>query len=56
MAGESHKCGTITHEVSPTDASTFFVVAALLAVVALVASYVPARKAAGDPIVALRYE
>ena len=43
--------------VSSTDPATFAVVALFLLVVALLASYLPARRAAGiDPIVALRSE
>jgi putative ABC transport system permease protein len=44
-------------EVSPSDAQTFLIVAALLMTVVFLASYVPARRAAKvDPMVALRYE
>ena len=48
---------TLLFEITPTDPPTFAVVAALLALVALIACWIPARRAAAaDPMMALRSE
>jgi putative ABC transport system permease protein len=45
------------YEVSPTDPATYVIVPVMIAAVALLACYIPARRAAKiDPMVALRHE
>jgi ABC-type lipoprotein release transport system permease subunit len=56
-AGATRLLTSFLFGVSPLDAFTFVVGAAILAAVALAASYLPARRAAAtDPVRALRAE
>jgi putative ABC transport system permease protein len=49
--------GTLLYEVSPRDGATFATTALVLAIVATVASVIPARRASSvDPLIALRAE
>jgi len=48
---------TLLFEVKPTDLATYVSVSAIMFLIALLASYIPARRATTvDPMVALRYE
>jgi len=48
---------SLVYGVKPSDPLTFLAIAALLVAVALLAMYIPARRAAGvDPVLALRNE
>jgi putative ABC transport system permease protein len=56
-AGISRVLGTLLYEVRPTDPGVLGIVSGLLISVALLASFVPARRAANlDPIRTLRHE
>ncbi|HEY6329973.1 MAG TPA: ABC transporter permease [Blastocatellia bacterium] len=53
--GEARLIGSLLFGTKPTDVPTFLVVVAVLSIVALLAGYVPARRASNiDPMVALR--
>jgi putative ABC transport system permease protein len=55
--GLTRLLGSLLHEVRPHDPVTFLLVPLLLTAIALVASYLPARRATRiDPIAALRSE
>jgi putative ABC transport system permease protein len=48
---------SLLYQIRPTDTLTFAAMALALLAVAIIASYIPARRATKvDPVVALRYE
>jgi len=48
---------SLLFEVGPTDTTTFAAVSIIQAIIAMLACYLPARRATKvDPLVALRYE
>jgi ABC-type antimicrobial peptide transport system permease subunit len=53
----NHLLGSMLYDVGSTDLATFAAAGILLATVAALAAYLPARRAAQvDPLMALRYE
>jgi putative ABC transport system permease protein len=55
--GLTRVMASLLYDVSPTDPLTFVCVSLILVAIAVLASYLPARRAARiDPMVALRYE
>jgi ABC-type antimicrobial peptide transport system permease subunit len=55
--GASRFLASLLFGIKPTDPATYVVIAVTMALVALFAAYVPARRATAiDPVDALRYE
>ena len=53
----SQLLGALLYEVRPSDPTVLMIMAAVLGIAAVIASWIPARRAAGvDPLVVLRQE